>query len=95
MLQINGGRPGLLRKLVGLAAGAVLLVLVFTLSLLFFAVLIAGGLLAWGFLWWKTRQLRRELQEQMRQRPPGERVIEGEVITNTEELDEHRSRGDR
>ena len=94
MLQINGSRPGILRKVVSLAAGAILLVLVFTLSLLFFAVLIAGGLLAWGFLWWKTRKLRRELQEQMRQRPSGGRVIEGEVIVSAKEFDEHRSRDD-
>lgn len=77
-------------KVLTLAVGAVLLVLVFTLSLVLFAVLVAGGLLAWGYLWWKTRHLRRELKKQMRERPPGGRVIEGEVIVNSksEELDE-------
>ena len=75
-----GGRPvhapGLLGKVVTIAAGAVLLVAVFTVSLLVFAIVAAGVSLAWGYLWWKTRDLR----DQMRERPTGERVIEGEVI---------------
>lgn len=74
----------MLGKVLGFAAGAVLLVLVFTLSLLLFAVLVAGGLLAWGYLWWKTRHLRQELKQQMRERPPEGRVIEGEVIRDSE-----------
>lgn len=89
-MRIDGERPGLpgddvrphVRgrglpgRVLSFAAGAVLLVLVFTLSVLLFAALVAGGLLVWGYLWWKTRELRK----QMRERPPGGRVIEGEVI---------------
>jgi hypothetical protein len=50
------------------------------------AVLVAVGLLGVGYLWWKTRDLRR----QMRERPPGGRVIEGEVIRDTASRDEIR-----
>ena len=64
-------------------SAAVLLVVTFTFSLLVFAILVTGGLLAWGYLWWKTRELRR----QMRERPPGGRVIEGEAIREDETRD--------
>ena len=63
-----------------IAVGAVLLVAVFTVSLLVFAIVVTGGSLVLGYLWWKTRDLRKQIREQMRQRPTGERVIEGEVI---------------
>lgn len=72
--------PGLLGKVVTIAAGAVLLVAVFTVSLLVFAIVATAGLLILGYLWWKTRDLRKQIREQMRERRPGERVIEGEVI---------------
>jgi len=72
--------PGLLGKVVTIAVGAVVLVAVFTFSLLVFAIVATGGLLLLGYLWWKTRDLRKQIREQMRERRPGERVIEGEVI---------------
>ncbi len=64
-MGIDGEGPGWLGKALSFVAGAVLLVLVFTLSLLLFAGLVAGGALVWGYLWWRTRELRRELQRQM------------------------------
>lgn len=65
-----------LSKAVALAMSAVLLVLAFMLSVLVFTVLAMGGLLVWGYLWWRTRGLRK----QMRERPSGGHVIEGTVI---------------
>jgi hypothetical protein len=70
-------------NVVTFASAAVLLVAAFMFSLLVFAILATGGLLAWGYLWWKTRELRRELREQ----PPGGRVIEGEAIRDDESHD--------
>jgi hypothetical protein len=70
------GAPGLLGKVATIAAGAVLLVAVFMVSLLVFAIVATGVSLVGGYLWWKTRDLRNQLRE----RPTGERVIEGEVI---------------
>ena len=53
-----------------------MLVVAFMVSLLFFAIVAAAVLVIGGYLWWKTRELRK----QMRERPPGGRVIDGEVI---------------
>lgn len=66
----------LLGRLATLAAGAALLVAAVTFSVLVLAIAAAVALLISGFLWWKTRELRR----QWRENPPGGRVIEGEVI---------------
>lgn len=49
-------------------------------SLLIFAVVLTCGLLIGGYLWWKTRKLRR----QMREREPGGRVTEGEMVRDRE-----------
>ena len=61
-------------------SAAVLLVVAFMFSLLVFAILAIVGVLVWGYLWWKTRELRRQMREQ----PPGGRVIEGEAIRDDE-----------
>lgn len=66
----------LLSNAIAFALSAVLLAVAFILSVLVFAVVVTGGLLVWGYLWWRTRGLRK----QMRERPPEGRVIEGEVI---------------
>jgi hypothetical protein len=89
----DGPEPSLLGKVLGVAAGAVLLVAALMFSVVIFAFVLAAGLLAWGYLWWKTRELRRQMREQMEAQqmgqgsgpygsapPPGGRIIEGEVI---------------
>lgn len=70
----------LLGKVLALAAGAVLLVAAVMFSLLIFAVAAVLGVFAWGYLWWKTRELRRR----MREKPPGGRVFEGEAVREDE-----------
>jgi len=70
-------------KVLTFALAAVLLVVAFMFSLLVFAILVTVGLLVWGYLWWKTRELRRQMREQ----PPGGRVIEGEAIRDDESHD--------
>jgi len=45
-------------------------------SVMLFAVVLTAGAVVWGYLWWKTRDLRK----QMRDHPPGGLIIEGEVI---------------
>jgi|SRR5688572_23983194 hypothetical protein len=77
----NAGRVGnrltdALAKTLAVAVGATLLVVAFMFSLIVFALLAAAGLLVLGYLWWRTRDLRRHLRE----RPPGGHVIEGEMI---------------
>ena len=66
--------PGLLSRL--LTAGVAIVLLVGTLALSLF-VIAAGALaaaVAGSYLWWKTRELRRQLRAQKG------RVIEGEVV---------------
>ena len=62
-------------------------------SLVFFAVIAVAGLVLWGWFWWKTRALRRQIREQMQAQSvemdsapeaQGE-VIEGEVIRVVDE----------
>ena len=72
-----------LRKALGVILGAVLLAAALLFSVVVFAVLAVGGLLVLGYLWWKTRDLRRQLRQQVREPAPGGRVIEGEVVHET------------
>src|SRR5712691_4360664 len=78
--RFSANAPSLPVKVLTFASAAVLLVVAFMFSLLVFAILATGGLLAWGYLWWKTRELRRQMREQ----PPSGRVIEGEAIRDDE-----------
>ena len=65
------------RKALALAAGAVALILGLMFSLVLIAVVVMLGLVAWGYLWWKRRQLRRAVG----QRPAaGGQVIDGEAV---------------
>lgn len=86
MRRIETSTPGLLEKLVAFVAGAILLVVGFMFSMMLFAIIVVAGLLAWAYLWWKTRELRRA----MRENPPGGRVIDGEVIVVDAEVIEPR-----
>jgi hypothetical protein len=68
--------PSLLRKVVA----SVVTIAVFGLSLMFsvllFAVVLTVAAMAFVYLWWRTRDLRK----QMRMYPPGGMVNQGEVI---------------
>jgi len=74
--RVRPPRSGLLSKFLTAVASTSVLVVAFMLSLLIFAAVVAVALLVGGFLWWNTRTVRR----QMRERPRGGRVIDGEVI---------------
>lgn len=77
-------------KAVALIGGGILIVSALALSLIFFAVLIVVGVLIGGYLWWKTRELRKQVRTHFESttsfqtdrgadRGKGE-VIEGEII---------------
>lgn len=74
---------GFLSKVLTFVTGAVLLVVGLMFSLLIFALAATAAGLILGFLWWKTREVRRQLRE----RPPGGRVIDGEVIQDSATTD--------
>lgn len=69
-----------LKTLVALG-GVLMLASAFVLSLAFLAIGLAVVLTVGGYLWWQTRELRKQLRTRMQSQPlSGGRVIEGEVI---------------
>jgi len=83
-MEPDANQPSLPGRILAFAAAAVLLAVSLMFSLLLFAVALVVGLLLWGWLWWKTRELRGQMRERqmggMDDQPPGGRVIEGEVV---------------
>lgn len=70
----------LLARVAAFAAGAVLFVGAFLLSVVLFAVVFAAFLVIGGYFFWRTRHLRRQMQ----QRHEGREVIEGTVVSSEE-----------
>jgi O-antigen/teichoic acid export membrane protein len=63
--------------------GTVMLVSAFMVSMVFVVIGLAVVLIFGGYLWWKTRELRKHLRARMQgQWQPAGRVIEGEVISD-------------
>lgn len=75
-IYITTKSPSLLSKVAKIVATIVLIGLALMFSALLFVVILTVGAMAWGYLWWKTRDLRR----QMREYSPNDVVIEGDVI---------------
>lgn len=69
--------------------GAVALTGALVLSLAFFVVILAALVVFGGYFWWKTRDLRRQVRQQMQEQtrapaaPQGD-IIEGVVISREE-----------
>ena len=61
---------GVLQRVVGAVLGLLFLVAVFIFTSLILAGLLAVGIVVWGWLWWRTRSLRRAER--------GGAVVEGE-----------------
>ena len=84
--RFNTQPQSLLGKLLTLVLGAAFLVLAFMFSLVALAVVAVGGTLLWGWLWWKTRAIRKQMREQgphntdLNREGSSGRIIEGEVI---------------
>ncbi|MDD5384937.1 MAG: hypothetical protein PHG89_08670 [Gallionella sp.] len=78
--------PGLLRKLVTLMMSVALVGLVLMFSAVLFAIIIVVGTIAWAYLWWKTRELRKQMRDfhsrvmNQAEMVSDEKVFEGEVI---------------
>jgi UPF0716 family protein affecting phage T7 exclusion len=83
---------GLLGRAVAIAAGGLILVAGLFVSAVVFSMMLVVGLAAGGWLWWKTRHVRRELRErmeEMRGMQPGDHVrgadvIDGDYIRNSD-----------
>lgn len=82
---------GLLGKALTFAAGAAMLALAFTFSLLLLSIVVTGGLLVWGYLWWTTRESRPKMRRMgMPGRTAEGRVFEGEAVRDAEPDDRER-----
>lgn len=67
----------MLRNALTLIAGGLLLILGFMFSVVLLAVVAVLGLLAWGYLWWKTRKVRQAMAAS----PPEEgQIFDGEAV---------------
>jgi hypothetical protein len=84
----SGQPAGFAARVLGFVGAVVAAILAFMFSLAALAVVAVGGAALGGWLWWKTRAVRKEMQEQMQQhaqqRPADGYVIEGEVIREAE-----------
>jgi hypothetical protein len=78
----------LLYRMAGALAAVVLLISAFLLASLILAVVAVVGVLAWGWLWWRTRHVRRRAGTAGRGA-----VIEGEY--RVEETDEASGKADQ
>jgi predicted lipid-binding transport protein (Tim44 family) len=89
----QAGRPSLVGRIVGGIIGIILLAGALVVSVFLFAALAVVGVVLWGFLWWKTRAVRKQMrehlermQEQMNRQgasspaAAGGDVIEGEFV---------------
>ncbi len=74
----RAGATGVLSRIVGVVIGAVALVFALLFSVALFVALAVVGLGAFGYLWWKTRAVRRAMREQ--QQSQGGRIIESTEI---------------
>jgi ABC-type nickel/cobalt efflux system permease component RcnA len=77
-------------KTAAVVVGGVMLASAFVVSLAFFAFALAAALVLGGYIWWKTRELRRQMREQFHSQthshPSGSSgdVIEGVVISRSQ-----------
>lgn len=70
-----------LAKVAAFAIGLTVLAVALMFSIVFFAIALTIGLIIAGRLWWKTRELRKQMREYAATQPRfNERVVEGEVI---------------
>lgn len=62
---LPAGASGFLARAVAIAAGGLILLAGLFVSAVVFSVMLVVGLAAGGWLWWKTRHLRRDLRARM------------------------------
>jgi uncharacterized protein YneF (UPF0154 family) len=72
--------PNPIRKLAAVVATVAAISLAFMFSVVVISIVLVVGTIAWGYLWWKTRELRK----QMRNFPPPNMQMENEVFRDEE-----------
>jgi membrane protein implicated in regulation of membrane protease activity len=94
---VTSRAKSLMAKTAAVVVGGVMLAGAFLVSLAFFAFALAVALVLGGYLWWKTRELRKQIREQFhgpahmqdsqRAGSSGD-VIEGVVISRSSTRDD-------
>ena len=85
-LNTQAKTHSLLRKLVTLTVTVAMLGLVLMFSAVLLVIITIVGALAWIYLWWKTRELRKQMrdfvprEEERENKESDVGVVEGEVI---------------
>lgn len=88
-------------KVIGVVVGGLLLLGALLVSIAFFAVALTLALIVFGYFWWKTRAIRRQMREQLHAQAQPRReydssesadVIEGVVISRAEYAEADRRR---
>lgn len=78
--------PGLLRKLGVFIMAVAMVGLAVMFSAILLAIILIVGAMAWTYLWWKTRELRKHMRNfspremEREHKGNGDAVIEGEVV---------------
>ncbi len=78
--------PNPLRKLAAFVATAGLVGLALMFSVVLLAIILIVATIAWGYLWWKSRELRKRMRDAQfqamarEQKADDDGVFEGEVI---------------
>ncbi len=83
----RGFSPGLLTRILTVAAGTLVLIGAVAISVVVFVIALTVLLVFGLYLWWKTRHLRRQLAERLNAQRAGAargETIEGEVIHKRE-----------
>lgn len=71
---------GFVRKALAFAGALLLLAGAVAISIVVFVFTLAAMMVVGAYLWWKTRDARRQMRAQMNAPPPQGNVIEGEVV---------------
>lgn len=89
----SASSSGPLRKVAVFVTTVALAGLVLMFSAVLLAILLLVGTIAWAYLWWKTRELRKQMRdiqsraEQREKMASNDAVFEGEVIRVVETQD--------
>ncbi len=86
--SLSWGMRSFAQKVLAVLAAAVLLASAIAVSVVVFAVLIAGAAVGGAYLWWRTRDLRKQMRASSsypsHASSTPQDVIEGEVISKVE-----------
>ncbi len=90
--SVNSRAMDMMVKVAAVTAGAIFLVSALLLSIVFVLGALAVLLVVGGYFWWKTREVRKQMREQMRTPFRQGDFIEGVVVRDvvSEDRPEHR-----